>query len=165
MKHKFVLITTIVGLAVCIGLMIMQMAQAGISIPDKWAIYPLQCEFRMYEFDLKEDVNNVTLDAPEIHGYLDGIVIDSNGTDTSFSVTLRDEHDCNIVVVSCTSASEPHRYAITIIDSNSVHGAATAAFLGAPVKGICDIVVADANDASLDDLHVYLYYRDYRRIP
>lgn len=169
MRHKFVLITTVVGMVLCVGLVIMQMAQGATgttSVVDDTSMARIQCEFRKYTIDFDEDVNDATVSLPSITGYLDGIVIDSNGTDTSFSVTLRDEHNCNMFVkADCNSVTEPHRYAVTIADSNGVHGAAVAAYAGAPVDGICDVVIADANDATLDDLQVYIYYREYRRIP
>lgn len=163
-KTAFVLMVIVFTCA--LGITILQIAQGtthtNIGV-TRGSVGAVHSELRVHKIDFDNDVNNVTVSIPSIFGYVDGIVIDSNGTDTSFSVVLRDEHDCNIFFkADCNSVIEPHRHAITIIDSNGVHGATPAAYLGAPVSGICDVVLTDANDATMDDLQIYIYYRDYR---
>lgn len=89
-----------------------------------------------------------------VYGFVYRIVIDSNGTDTSWSLTLRDESDITIFTnTALTSASEPNSYAIYEDDTEG------NPWNGVPVGGIMDLVVA--NGAGLDDLDVHIYVISY----
>jgi len=114
--------------------------------------------YRNITLNFDNDVNNATVTLSTIVGYIDGVVIDSAGTDTSFKVYVKDEHGIAIFSkTDCTSASEPYRYAISASDTGSTE------FMGVPVFGTPQIQIADANDATLTNIIVYLYCRDLRR--
>lgn len=119
---------------------------------------PTNVIFGTVTFDFSGDVNDVTEDADnEIEGYLDDIVIDSNGTDTSYKIYVKDEHGVAVYSkTDCNSAVEPYHYAISSNDGTNY-------FRGVAVSGIIQVQIADCNDSSMDDLDVTIYYRDYRK--
>jgi len=118
------------------------------------AVYPTPVR-QSIAFD--NDVNDVTVALGTINGWIDEIVIDSTGTDTSYKVYILDENSIAVwSKVNCTSASEPYRLPVTVTDGTNI-------FYGARVNGAVSIQIADCNDASMTDLDIYLYFRDYRK--
>lgn len=108
--------------------------------------------------DVDGDVNDWSSDTHDLYGYLVSIVVDSNGTDTEFGVEVADQYG-NLLFDKddFTSASEPYRYPIISTDTASnVHR-------GAAIGGPLTVTVADADDATLDELRVVLYVRNYWR--
>lgn len=102
------------------------------------------------------DANDFTETLESIYGYLDRIVIDSNGTDTDYDVTLLDEHEIELFTkTDCSSASEPYSYILSEVDVDD------NAFPGIPVAGACKVVVADIDDASADAITITIYYVGY----
>ncbi len=91
-----------------------------------------------------------------IYGYLDRIVIDSAGTDTSYKVYLKDDHTITLFSkTDCSSATEPYSYILSEVDDGG------NAFPGIPVGGACTLEVADIDDATATAITITLYYVGY----
>lgn len=102
------------------------------------------------------DANDFTETLETIYGYLDRIVIDSNGTDTSYKVYLKDDHAITLFSkTDCSSASEPYSYILSEVDVDD------NAFPGIPVGGACTLEVADIDDATADMITITVYYVGY----
>ena len=104
------------------------------------------------------DANDFSQHVDVSYAILERIVIDSNGTDTSYKIYVYDENSAAIFTkTDCTSASEPYTYALSSTDT------ATTTFLGVPVVGSFSVTMADGDDATMDDIHVTVYYREFIR--
>jgi len=148
-------------LTVLIGLMIVVWAysetvvyQQGVSAPAGGHSDVMYC----YVYETDKDVNDFTTDEFVIgNAILDRIVIDANGTDTSFKMYL---YDCattyNDVTLwsdaAMTTASVPYSQALVMSDGTGNHP-------GIPVNGNLKITLADGDDATLANLQMYIYYR------
>ncbi len=100
------------------------------------------------------DVNDSTYTEPLeiIYGYLEAVVIDANGTDTSYKVYVKDENGITLFTKEdCNTVDGDYRYVLSSSDTGSTE------FMGIPVGGSCSVIVDDAND--LDDIYVILYYQ------
>ena len=111
-----------------------------------------------YIYETDGDVNDFTTAEFVIgNAIIDRVVVDANGTDTSFKLYL---YDCattyNDVTlwskVDLTTASMPVSEAVVLSDGSGNH-------LGCPVNGNLKITLADGDDATLDRLEMYIYYR------
>ncbi|HIJ71774.1 MAG TPA: hypothetical protein HPP87_10490 [Planctomycetes bacterium] len=122
-------------------------------LPDASGKTALKCKY--YTADSLADA---TVSLGNIYGYVQRIVIDSTGTDTTFSISLTDNASYTIwTKANLTSASEPYSYVITMEDtSGNVFG-------GVPVTGDLSIVQANCDDASMSALTVYVYYTEELR--
>lgn len=108
--------------------------------------------------DSDGDVNDFSQIIDIAYGIIERITIDSNGTDTSYKVYLYDENNVAIFTkTDCSSASEPYNYAVSMSDTGSTE------FLGIPVIGSFTVVLADADDATMDDIDITVYYKEYIR--
>lgn len=111
-----------------------------------------------YVYETDGDVNDFTTDEFTIGNcILDRIVVDANGTDTSFKLYLYDcgttYHDATIwSKTDCSTASMPVSQPITMTDGSNVVG-------GVPCSGVMKITLADGDDATLDRLEMFVYYR------
>ena len=102
------------------------------------------------------DANDFTETLVPIYGYLDRIVIDSAGTDTSYKVYLKDDHAITLFSkTDCSSATEPYSYILSETDTSS------NAFPGIPVGGACTLEVADIDDETATAITVTIYYVGY----
>lgn len=98
------------------------------------------------------DANEFTETLNDIYGYLERVVIDATGTDTAYSVTIKDEYAVSLFAkTDCNTADGDYSYAISASDTGSTE------FLGVPVAGTGSVVVTGAND--LTSLDVIIYYR------
>ena len=106
--------------------------------------------------DSDGDANDFKVTLTSLYGYLERIVIDSNGEDKSYKVYFKDENAIAIFSkTDCNSLEEPYSYIISETDdSNNV-------FPGVPVAGDCTIEMVDGNDASMDDIKVSIYFAEY----
>jgi hypothetical protein len=122
--------------------------------------YPAGPVFARMTIGLDEDVNDITITLPNIQGKLLGFVADQTGADTAWSLTIKDEHGVTLFTSAIMdSGADPNRFAFSSYDNE-----ATANwFLGVPIFGTGSVTIADANDASMSDLDIHLYYEDWRR--
>jgi len=97
------------------------------------------------------DVNDATVSVGDVIGKLREVVIDSNGTDTSYKVYLKDNVRTLWSKTDCTSATDPYQLPITMTDGTNV-------FCDVPMSDTLSVQIKDANDATLDDLDIYVYY-------
>lgn len=139
---------------------------AGILVYGETVLYQggttgmstLNSEVRyIYCYDKSNAVADFTSDEFVIgNAVLDRIVVDANGTDTSFKLYL---YDCTSTYndaliwskTDLTTASMPVSQAIVLSDGTSNH-------LGCPVAGTLKLVLADGDDATMKDLEVFIYY-------
>lgn len=157
---KKLYIPIIIVASIILGLAIMQIAGASTETHSTLtrlsnATYET---FGSVTLDFASDVNDATVTLGRLQGYLDGVVIDSTGTDTSFKVYIKDEYDITIFSkVDCNSVTEPYRYALKTeaADAND--------YFGIPIDGTPKVQIADANDATLTNIAIKLYYRDWRK--
>ena len=153
--RKILIVFTVFALAMVAGLL-MGSTETHSTITRLGV--PMYETFTAPQYNFANDVNNATITCSKWQGYIDGIVIDSTGTDTSFKLYVKDEHAATIFSKEdLTSASEPYRFAISASDTGSTE------FMGVPVNGAPQIQIADANDATLTNIVVTLYGRDYRK--
>lgn len=90
-----------------------------------------------------------------IHGVVTRVVVDTNGTDTDFTVTLKDENAVTIFSgASLSSADDPNGWAVT---EDSIDGDACA---GVAITGTMSLAVTDCNDATLNSVSVIIFYID-----
>lgn len=109
------------------------------------------------DFGSPVDVNNQTIALPNMNGWIDAIVVDSNNTDTSYKVEILDENQIAIFSrADLTSASEPNRLSVY-----TTYGSST--YPGARINGTPYLRITDCNDGSMDDLDITIYYRDFRK--
>lgn len=102
---------------------------------------------------ITSDMNDTTVSIGIIQGRLTGITIKGTGTDTAFKVYVKDENSFKVFSKeNCSTSSMPYRYALSTADT------ADNDFLGVPVSGTVSIQIADANNATLTDLTVKVYY-------
>lgn len=102
------------------------------------------------------DANDFTETLVTIYGFLDRIVIDSAGTDTTYSVILQDDHGITLFTkTDCSSASEPYSYILTEADVDG------NVFPGIPVGGACTLEIANIDDATATAITVTIYYTGY----
>lgn len=102
------------------------------------------------------DANDFTETLVPIYGFLDRIVIDSAGTDTTYSVILKDDHAITLFTkADCSSATEPYSYILTEADVDG------NVFPGIPVGGACTLEVANIDDATATAITVTIYYTGY----
>lgn len=107
--------------------------------------------FRVVDVNFANDVNNLTVTLGKMYGFIDAVVIDSAGTDTAYAVYVKDEHTIPIFSkTDCTSASEPYRYNL---DEPR----------GVPISGQPQVQIADANNATMTNMVITLYMRDWQR--
>ena len=111
-----------------------------------------------YIYEVDGDVNDFSADIDIGKAYLERIVIDANGTDTSFKLYIYDTTTTygDVAVWSktdLTTASDPYSYAITMASIG------TQEICGVPVSGDLTITLADGDDATLNGLEIYIYYR------
>ena len=105
-----------------------------------------------------EDFDDATVTLSSINGYIEGVVINSNGTDTSYKVYLLDENGIAIFTKEdCSSSAEPYRYTVSVAGTDG-NDFARPMVIGTPY-----IQIADANDASMDELIVKVYVRQWRK--
>jgi len=129
--------------------------QPGISAPAGGSSEVMYC----YVYETDGDVNDFTSDEFTIgNAIIDRIVVDCNGTDTSFKLYL---YDCGSTYndfalwtkADCSTAAMPVSEAISMSDLGSTE------FRGVPVNGNLKITLADGDDATLANLEVFVYYR------
>jgi type 1 fimbria pilin len=110
-----------------------------------------------YVYETDGDVNDFNSVEFDIgNAVIDRVVVDANGTDTSFKLYLYDcattYHDCAIwSKVDCSTASMPISQAVVLSDGTGNHP-------GCPVNGHLKITLADGDDASMSHLEMYIYY-------
>lgn len=99
------------------------------------------------------DANEFTETLDEIYGYLERVVIDATGSDTDYSVTIKDEYAISIFAkTDCSTADGDYSYMLCETSTDSNHFSD-----GIPIAGTGSVVVAGAND--LTSLDVIIYYR------
>jgi hypothetical protein len=111
-----------------------------------------------YIYELDNDVNDFSSSFNIGNAILDRIVIDANGTDTSFKLYLYDTsttyNDATLwSKTDLTTASVPYSYALTMADTDAND------YRGIPVNGNLTVTLADGDDATMTGLEVYLFYR------
>ena len=154
MKNKL-LIAAIIGLfAVVWAYSATVVYQSGVSAPAGGYSDVMYC----YVYEADEDVNDFTTDEFTIgNAIIDRVVVDCNGTDTSFKLYL---YDCSTTYndlaiwskTDLSTASMPFSQAIVLSDGTNNH-------LGCPVNGNLKITLADGDDATLANLEMFIYYR------
>lgn len=95
-----------------------------------------------------KDVGNQTISTNAIYGIVNRVVIDSNGTDTDWSVTLKDENAIALFTkTDCNSAEVPYGYAVYYDDTEG------NPHYGIPICGVLQILTADVgSDAEVQTL-------------
>jgi hypothetical protein len=92
-----------------------------------------------------------------VFGILQRITLGKTGTDTAFTVTVKDE---NLITVftktDCNSALLPLSYALISADT------AGNKYCGVPVAGLLTVATAAVDPNNLTSITVTLYYEDYR---
>lgn len=112
-----------------------------------------------YVYETDGDVNDFTTNEFTIgNAMIDRVVVDANGTDLSFKLYLYDcsttYHDATVwSKTDLTTASMPVSEAVSMSDAGSTE------FCGVPVNGNLKITLADGDDATLDRLEMFVYYR------
>ena len=110
-----------------------------------------------YIYEQDGDVNDFTTDEFDIGNcVLDRVVVDANGTDTSFKLYL---YDCETEYTDATlwsntslsTASVPYSVALSISDGTTTQA-------GIPCTGKLKVTLADGDDATMANLQVYIYY-------
>lgn len=106
--------------------------------------------------DSDGDANDFTVTLTELYGYVDRIVIDSDGNDFSYKIYLYDENAIAIFSkTDCNSATEPNSYAIYEDDTEG------NPWRGVPVAGDCTVTMADGDDDAMSDIKVTVYFREW----
>ncbi|HBR19103.1 MAG TPA: hypothetical protein DD726_02670 [Phycisphaerales bacterium] len=118
---------------------------ATVSYPDG-STANHESKWGMVKFGLTDtDVGTVSLTTEPIYGTIERITIDSNGTETDWSVELKDNIGLTLFSkTDCNSVLEPYGYAITekdSIDPNINHR-------GIPVFSPLTLTASDVNDAN-----------------
>jgi len=98
------------------------------------------------------DVNNVTIAVGKLYGSLERISIDSTGSDGSYKVYVNDSVGVVWSKTDCNTANDPQSFPLTMTNGTNV-------FKGIPITGAVSVQIADANDSSMTDLDIYLYYK------
>jgi len=151
---KLLFITALVILSVVGAYSASVVYQPGTSGPSTQNSNVRYC----YVYETDGDVNDFTTDEFVIgNAIIDRVVVDCNGTDTSFKLYLYDcAADYNDVTLwsktDCNSASMPVSQAVVMSDG-------TSSYPGVPVNGNLKITLADGDDATLANLNMYIYYR------
>lgn len=100
------------------------------------------------------DLNDFTETLDSFTGTLDRIVIDANGTDTDYSITLKDENAYTLFTkTDCNTSDGDYSYMLYQDDKEG------NPWPNIPISGACSVVVADAN--GLDNLNIVIYYHRY----
>lgn len=113
---------------------------ASISFPDgtqalnssKWGVVKFQLD--------DTDTNTVSLTTDDIYGTIKRITIDSNGTETDWSISIKDDIGITIFEKEdCNSVEIPYGYAIqqSAADGNL--------YCGIPIMGALTLTVSDVN--------------------
>jgi len=80
------------------------------------------------------DMNDVDVSFNEIYGYIERVTIDSNGTETAYTVSLVDNDGFTVFTkTDCNSVTEPHSLAVYLDDLNG------DPMYGVPVGGSCSL--------------------------
>ena len=127
--------------------------QAGDSAPsaagsDIMYTYVYDTDGTLADFDQALSLGNCTLER---------IVVDANGTDTSFKLYIYETGTTYNDVTAWsktdfTTASVPYSLALFTSDG-------TGNQLGIPTDGQLQVTLADGDDATMDAIEIYLYYR------
>jgi len=92
-----------------------------------------------------------TLASDPVHGHVQRIVIEATGTDTSWSVQLKDGYGVSLFSkANLSTALDPYSWAISTPDMLGT------SFLGAPAHGELTLVTTDCED--LTGMVVTVYY-------
>lgn len=110
-----------------------------------------------YAYETDGDVNDFDQTLSIGNAILDRVIVDANGTDTSFKLYIYDTsttyNDATLwSKTDLTTASMPVSQAIVMSDGTGNHP-------GVPVSGNLQLTLADGDDATLDRLEVFIYYR------
>lgn len=110
-----------------------------------------------YIYETDGDVNDFSTELDIGNAILNRIVIDSNGTDTSYKVYLYDTSTSwnDITLWSKTdlsTAADPYSYALSMADTDAND------YCGIPVNGQLTVTLADGDDATLSGIEIFIYY-------
>lgn len=96
------------------------------------------------------DANNLTETLETLTGFVMRIVIDTTGTDTAFTVNLKDSDGVSIFnKTTCSSGDDPQAYAVSEADSASNY------HVGVPVHGTMVLTVSSADTLTAIIVRIY----------
>ena len=146
-------VKTAVGLIGICLILLFAFALRGATTDDSGSLHSQHAFRKLVISDTDGAANDFTVDLPPIYGFMKRIVIDSNGTDLSYKVYLKDENAISIFSkTDCNSATEPHSYIISGVDTAGNY------YGGVPMAGIGTLEMADGDDASMDSIIISIYY-------
>ena len=94
-----------------------------------------------------------------VFGILQRITLANTGTDTAFTVTVKDENLITLFTkTDCNSSLLPLSYALTSTDT------AGNKYYGIPVAGFLTVETAGVDPNNLTSIPITLYYEDFRYI-
>lgn len=111
-----------------------------------------------YISETDKDVNDFSTTLSIGNAILDRIVVDSNGTDTSFKLYLYETSTTwnNVTLWSkadFSTDSEPTSYALTMADTDAND------YRGIPTTGELQVTLADGDDATMSGIEIFIFYR------
>lgn len=111
-----------------------------------------------YISETDNDVNDFDATLSLGNAILDRVVVDSNGTDTSFKLYIYETSTTwNDVTLwsktDFTTASEPTSYALTMADTDAND------YCGIPTTGDLQVTLADGDDATMTGIEIFIFYR------
>jgi hypothetical protein len=131
--------------------------QAGESAPSVFGSDVMYA----YVYETDGDVNDFSQALSLGNCTLERIVVDANGTDTSFKLYIYETGTTYNDVTAWsktdfTTASVPYTLALYTSDG-------TGNQFGIPTDGRLQLTLADGDDATMDAIEIYLYYRTRKR--